>query len=225
MVRYSKMKTNHIILIVYFCLLSLKVFSDKVEDTIEMRVNISPVFSLSIDTFVSASEFKISPTDLLESSKNIIIPDASLQGEINLGHLIARKKGGEILPLISEYRVRLTAKCESNQNNVYVLIQNLDMPLVGEMSGVPFPEKAFVCSAFFNDRQGQNAGQINITKETPVIPNAKQIIYQSGESGLEYLGNVIDVYYWVSDAQDMKVMPDQRADQYKSTITYTMVEL
>ena len=224
---FSQMKTRLKIRIMclLFCLLRPEVYSEKVNDTFEMRVNIPPVFSLTIETYMLAPEAKYSPSDLIEPSKNVIVPDSSLQGEINLGHLIARKKGNELLPLVSEYKVLLKAKCDSNQGNLFLLSQTLDSPLTGEQTGQTIPSRAFVCNAEIDSQEGRHLGNVLLSRETPIIPGSKQEIYQSGEAGQDYLGNVIDIFYWITDDQDEKVKPDQRADTYKSTITFTMVEL
>ncbi|EKD28763.1 MAG: hypothetical protein ACD_79C00215G0003, partial [uncultured bacterium] len=141
------------------------------------------------------------------------------------GHLIARKKGDKIFPLVSEYRVLMKVRCETNRNREYLLTQELNGPLTGVKSGEIFPEKAFVYIAGINKDEGQETGEIMLKWESPVMPNDSETIYMSGKSENDYLGNTINVWYWVSAEQDDKVEITQRADTYKSTLTITMVEL
>ncbi|MBN2143554.1 MAG: hypothetical protein JW774_02915 [Candidatus Aureabacteria bacterium] len=198
---------------------------ETVKDSLEMRMEIAPRYELRIETFLSALEKSYAGGELLTPSKNVITPDKDLNGMIDLGHLIARKQGDKVLPLISEYHVLMKVYCLTNKNKSYVLTQKMNSPLTGVLTNETIPGKAFVSQAQIDPKEGQNKGNIVIVSETPVTPGDLQTVYESAQTGEEYLGNVIDIRYWISDQQEENVPPTQRADTYKTTITLTMVEL
>jgi hypothetical protein len=199
--------------------------AETVTDVLEIKVNIAPFFKLTVETVVSPLEKTFDDSELLKPSKNDIIEGRDLDGEINLGYLIARKHKGGILPLISEYRVLLRAACESNLANAYQLSQNLVAPIAGETTGERFPEKAFVCAAEIAPEGDDQLGKVLVPRETPVIPEKEMVVYQTGPSKETYLGNVIHIYYWISDRQEDVVPVTQRADTYRSSLVITMMEL
>jgi hypothetical protein len=200
-------------------------FSDSIQDTLELRVDIAPVFKLSLETQIDPAAVSYSGTDLLEPSKNAIVAGKKLNGTIALGHLLARKKNNQALPLISEYKVLMNVRCETNHNKAYVLTQKLEMPLTGVSTRALFPETAFVCQASRENVLNFKSGTLFLPEETPLRPGAVQTIYQSGESGRDSLEAFVNLWYWVSELQAEKVLPSQQSDTYQSTITITMVEL
>lgn len=207
-----------------FLFVSLAVFSEVVEDSIEVRVDVKPYFSLTIETYMIPF-IDVSDHDLFQPSRNVVVNKQDLEGVINLGHLIARKQAGEIMPLVSEYRVLMKIKCATNKNIPYTLTQNLEEPLTGIESGVLFPKSAFVSMAAIDSENGDtNTGQSYLQWETPVLPGEEIRIFKSSETD-EYLGNEINVLYWISDQQEDKVTIEQRADKYKGTLVITMLEL
>jgi hypothetical protein len=210
---------------VAFFFFSDSVFSDSIQDTLELRVDIAPIFKLSLETQIDPAAVSYSGTDLLEPSKNSVLAGKKLNGTIALGHLLARKQNNQALPLISEYKVLMNIHCESNHNKAYVLTQKLDMPLTGLSTHALFPETAFVCQASRDNVLNFKSGALFLQEETSLRPGELQTIYRSGESGRDSLEAFINLWYWVSDLQAEKVLPSQQSDTYQSTITITMVEL
>lgn len=227
MVTFLKMKSLRLIIIIMFIVFFTKFFcfAETVNDTFPVKVIIEPVFSLSIETFLVPLETGYTTKDLLKPSKNEIVAGKNLNGNIDLGHLIARKGTDRALPLISEYKVVMQVHCETNHQKPYRLFQKLSFPITGVETGIPFPEKAFVCMAEINSEAGQKTGEIQIEEETPVLSGQEMEIYLSAESENTYLGNLINIYYWISDQQEDKVFVDQRSDIYQSTVVISMVEL
>lgn len=200
-------------------------FADSVKDTLEMRLEIAPLFKLSLEMQVDPAAAAYAGTDLAAPSQNSVAAGQNLNGVISLGHLLARKQNGNLLPLVSEYKVLMKVHCETNHHRAYVLTQKLDMPLAGTSTHALFPETAFVCQAALDNAGSLKNGSVSIREETPVRPGASQTLYQSSEGGTDSLEAFVNVWYWVSDLQTDKVMPAQQADNYQSTITVTMVEL
>ncbi len=219
--------------LVFVCFFStIFVFSDSIKDTLEMRLEITPVFKLSLEMQIDPDAVPYSGTDLVMPSQNSVVAGQNLNGKISLGHLLARKQNDQLLPLISEYKVLMKVHCETNHRRSYVLTQKLDLPLTGVTTQTLFPETAFVCQSNSNKVAGTVLNLKNAAassqEETPirpVRPGELQTIYQSGEAGTDSLEAFVNVWYWVSDLQAEKVMPSQQADNYQSTITITMVEL
>jgi hypothetical protein len=200
--------------------------ADVVEDTLGVQLRIRPVFKLTLETYMVPGETVYKETDLIKPSRNQIVEGKDLEGEINLGYLIARKsQDGGTLPLISEYQVLLRAHCNTNNYRPYHLTQTLLSPLRGIQHGETFPERAFVCRALINEELGQARGEIDLITETPVLAGENKVIFRSGDGKMEFLGNVIDILFWISDQQEDKVMVTQRSDDYQSTLIISMVEL
>lgn len=211
-----------ILIILIHCVIN----ADSIKDSLEMRLNIDPVFSLTIETKMEPFVKTYSANELLKPSTNQIIKDKDLGGIIDLGSLIARKRGKEILPLISEYRVKMIVHCQTNLGNPYIITQTLESPLKGEQTAELFPEKALVYIAAIDPELGNTEnGKIHKQWESPLLPHDTETIYTSSNNRGEYLGNVLNIWYWISDQQDDKVTVSQRSDTYSSTVTITMIEL
>jgi len=211
-------------LLMLYCLSIFSINAETVKDNLEIRLEIRDVFSLSVETYMLPTG-SYDPKTLLQPSQNVIVSEKKLDGIIDMGHLIARKQGETILPLISEYKVLMQVKCETNRNIQYSLSQTLNEPLKGINTGELFPEKAFVYVAGIDNEKGLDHGKIMLSWESPVIPSEARIIYNSGDSNSGYLGNTINICYWISDQQEDKVYVSQRADTYNSTITITIIEI
>ena len=200
-------------------------FADSVKDTLEMRLEIAPVFKLSLEMQVDPSATAYTGTDLVAPSQNSVVAGQNLNGVISLGHLLARKQNGNLLPLVSEYKVLMKVHCETNHHRAYVLTQKLDMPLTGVSTHAQFPETAFVCQAALDNATDLGSASVAIREETPVRPGALQTIYQSNETGTSSVGSTLNLWYWISDRQADKALPTQQSDVYQSTLTITMLEL
>jgi len=208
----------------FYCFSTICTNAETISDNLEIRLDIRDAFSLSVETYMIPTG-SYDPKNLLQPSQNINVSEKKLDGIIDMGHLIARKQGDTILPLISEYKVLMQITCETNRNIQYSLSQTLNEPLKGVNSGELFPETAFVYLAGIDNSKGLDHGKIMLSWESPVLPNDATIIYNSGDSDAGYLGNTINICYWISDQQDDKVYVSQRADTYNSTITITMIEI
>lgn len=197
--------------------------AEEYSDTLGLQIEAPSYFSLTVETYMLPIP-GMSDFELWKPSKNSIQSMRSLNGEIDFGYLIARKDKNSILPLISEYKVRLLAKCQTNRGKPYKLYQSLVSPITGETTGAVFPEESFVCQTSWPEGDVDKKGQMLVVSPRSVIPGDNLELYQSAYGDNQLSQNVV-VDYWVTDSQSQVVNINQQADQYRSTLVITLTEL
>lgn len=207
-----------IIFLLMFFLFSRASYTDTVKDFLEVRVDIPPSFSLSIETY----SFPNKGADLAASSIQSLI---SSMNTIDLGNLVPRDPNNSMSALISENKVLVKVRCKTNKNIRYMLTQTLNTPLTGRIHGEIFPKSAFACQAEINPDKGLQQGSIYLNNPSSVYPGIPQTIYMSDDATGKNLGNEINIYYWITDIFAEKVLISQRSDVYESSLTLTMIEI
>lgn len=106
-----------------------------------------------------------------------------------------------------------------------MLTQTLNSPLTGRSYGNIFPKSAFACQAEINPDKGQQQGSLHLNNPSSVYPGVPQTIYISDDASGKNIGNFINIYYWITDIFEEKVLISQRSDVYESSLTLTMIEI
>lgn len=215
------MKSVKLIAFLFTLLLFSKdLFTDTVKDFLEARVDIPASFSLSIETYILPNSQK--SEDLSTSSLQPLISPLNV---IDLGNLIPRDPNDSMSSLISENKVLVKIRCTTNKNNRYMLTQTLNSPLIGRAHGELLPKSAFVCQTEINPDKGLQQGSLYFSNPSSLYPGIPQTIYMADDAPGKNLGNLINIYYWITDIFDEKVLISQRSDVYESSLTLTMIEI
>ncbi len=194
--------------------------ADTVKDFLEARVEIPSIFSLTVETYILPNNQKS-----MDLTSTTLQPLISSLNTIDMGNLIPRNPNDSMSPLISENKVLVKVRCNTNKNMRYMLTQTLNSPLTGRIHGELFPKSAFACQAEINADKGQQQGSLYLSNPSSVYPGTPQTIYISDDAAGKNLGNFINIYYWITDIFEEKVLISQRSDIYESSLTLTMIEI